>query len=85
MIGKQLEVVEEEKDVEVVVHNSMKPTKQCHLAARTAMEVLNQISKCFHFRDRHIFIKLYKPYVKPHIEFASPSGSLLLKSDIQAL
>ena len=34
------------------------------------MAVLNQLKRNFHFRDRHIFRKLY---VRPHVEFASPA------------
>ena len=32
--------------------------------------VLGQIGRAFHFRDKHVFVKLYKTYVRPHLEFA---------------
>ena len=34
-----------------------------------AQVVLGQIGRAFHFRDRHVFIHLYKQYVRPHLEF----------------
>ena len=45
------------------------PTVQCSKAARTAQLVLGQLSRAFHFRDRHVFVRLYKQYVRPHLEF----------------
>jgi hypothetical protein len=85
MNGTKLTVVEEEKDVGVIVHRSLKPARQCERAAATATGVLMQLAKCFHFRDRHVFLQLYKQYVRPHLEFATPAWSPWLQSDIQLL
>ena len=35
--------------------------------------ILSLISKSFHFRDKVIFINLYKLYVRPHLEFFVPA------------
>ena len=75
MSGRKLKVVEQEKDIGVTVHNSLKPSAHCKKIADTAMAVLNQLTRNFHFRDRHIFKKLYVQYVRPHVEFASPAWS----------
>jgi Reverse transcriptase (RNA-dependent DNA polymerase) len=85
MNGTRLAVVEEEKDVGVVIHRSLKPARQCERAAAIATGVLMQLVKCFHFRDRHIFLRLYTQYVRPHLEFATPAWSPWLLSDIQTL
>ena len=45
MEGKELAVTEEEKDVGVLVHNSMKPARQCKRAAGMASGVLRQLTK----------------------------------------
>ena len=42
MDGKQLEVVDSEKDVEVTIHKSLKPSLQCSNAAAEANLVLGQ-------------------------------------------
>ncbi len=34
-----------------------------------------QLRKNFHYRDRRTFVRLYKQYVRPHLEFASPAWS----------
>ena len=85
MEGRQLEVVEEEKDIGVIVHKSLKPSKQCRRAAGTATAVLRQLARNFHYRDRNIFRKLYIQYVRPHLEFASPAWSPWLKEDKEVL
>jgi ribonuclease P/MRP protein subunit RPP40 len=73
--GQKLETTEEEKDVGVIVTRNLKPSTQCHKAATRATAVLNQLRKNFHYRDRRTFVRLYKQYVRPHLEFASPAWS----------
>lgn len=63
----------------------MKPSAQCKKAARTGQTVLGQLTRAFHYRDRHIFVRLYKQYVRPHLEFASPAWSPWLESDKDCL
>ena len=43
MEGQELQVVEEEKDIGVIVHKTLKPSRQCEAAANTATRVLAQI------------------------------------------
>ena len=85
MRGEVLQEVEEEKDVGVLIHKSMKPARHCRKAANTGMGVLNQIRRNFHFRDRHVFVRLYKQYVRPHLEFATAAWSPWHKQDIDVL
>jgi len=75
MKGHLLVTTEEEKDVGVRMTCNLKPSAQCAAAAKTARTVLAQIGRSFHYRDRHIFVKLYKQYVRPHLEFATPAWS----------
>jgi len=85
MNGVDLTVVEEEKDIGVWVHKSLKPSKHCQKAANMATAVLHQLAKHFHYRDRHVFKKLYVQYVRPHLEFASPAWSPWLETDKKIL
>ena len=75
MSGKLLAKVEEEKDIGVTVHSSLKPSRHCQKIAATSNTVLHQLTKNFHYRDRHVFKKLYVQYMRPHVEFASPAWS----------
>jgi ribonuclease P/MRP protein subunit RPP40 len=67
------------------VTKNLKPASQCKKAARTAQTVLSQISRAFHYRDRHVFVRLYVKYVRPHLEFAVPSWCPWLESDKEVL
>jgi hypothetical protein len=85
MNGVKLTVVEEEKDVGITVHKSLKPAKHCQRVAAAALGVLKQLTRTFHYRDRNIFLKLYTQYVRPHVEFATPAWSPWLVADIQTV
>ncbi len=54
-------------------------------AAKTAQTVLGQISRAFQYRDRHIFICLYKQYVRPHLEFSTQAWSPWSVADRETL
>jgi hypothetical protein len=78
-----LQAVDEERDVGVIIHKSLKPSRQCEKAANTAGAVLRLIQRNFHFRDRKIFVDLYKQYVRPHLEFSVPAWSPWTAHDIE--
>ena len=81
MNGSILSTTSKEKDVGVIIHESLKPSLQCVEAARKANFVLGQISRAFHYRDRKIFINLYKKYVRVHLEFCAPAWSPWTQKD----
>jgi len=81
MDGMKMGTREMERGVGVVVCRSLKPGEQCEAAAGRATSVLHPIRRNFHYRDRHTFVKLYKQYVRPHLEFSVPAWSPWLKGD----
>jgi len=85
MQGQPLSTTTEESDIGVKVTQNLKPSVQCQKSARTAQTVLAQLARAFHFRDRHIFVRLYVQYVRPHLEFSSPAWSPWLEKDIECL
>ena len=70
MGGSILAETVEERDLGVIMAKSLKPSAQCAKAAKTASMVLGQITRAFRYRDKYIFVKLYKQYVRPHLDFA---------------
>jgi hypothetical protein len=70
MNDKVLKAVEVETDVGVLVQNSLKPGKQCQKAANVATGVLKTIWRNFSYRDKKVYMNLYKQYVRPHLEFS---------------
>jgi hypothetical protein len=85
MNGIPLKEIEEETDVGVIVHKSLKPTRQCEKAANTAGAVLRLLQRNFHYRDKRTFLKLYKQYVRPHMEFCGPAWAPWTAADISKL
>lgn len=81
MAGEILQETNEEKDIGVYITQKLKPGAQCAAAARTAQAVLGQISRAFHYRDRHVFGRLYKQYVRPHLEFCTQAWSPWYEED----
>jgi len=85
MGGVMLAKTDEERDIGVMISKTMKPSAQCSKAAGRASSVLNQIKRNFHYRDRHTFLRLYKQYVRPHLEFASQAWSPWTSGDKEVL
>ena len=85
MSGIKLNTTEVERDIGVMVHRSLRPSTQCAEASRRANVVLGQISRAFHFRDKSTFVKLYKQYVRPHLEFSVPAWSPWTQGDKETL
>ena len=56
MNGVPLTVVEQEKDIGVTIHKSLKPSPHCADIARKANIDLGQISRSFHYIERNRFI-----------------------------
>ena len=83
--GTVLESINEEKDIGVMVSNTLKPTSQCVKAAKKANSILGQMSRSFHYRDKYTWIRLYKVYVRPHLEFAVQAWSPWFVKDIDLL
>jgi ribonuclease P/MRP protein subunit RPP40 len=73
--GVVLEEVHEEKDLGVIISESLKPAAQCAKAVKKANSVLGQMSRSFHFRDRNVWIRLYKTFVRPHLELCVQAWS----------
>ena len=80
--GTKLESSECEKDLGVMVHQTLKPSKQC---AKTANMVLGQLTRGVGYRDKKVFIDLYKTYVRPHLEYCVPAWCPWLIGDKELL
>ena len=85
MGGQPLSKTELERDIGVLVNSNLKPSDQCCKAAKTANSVLGQLTRGFHYRDRKTFMKLYKLYVRPHLEFAAAAWNPWTSADKETL
>ena len=85
MGGQQIGESKEEKDLGVWTESSLKPGKQCAVAAKSANFTLGQIQRSFHFRSKKNLVPLYKTFVRPKMEFAVQAWSPWQEGDKKTL
>ena len=85
MGDRKLRTTEEEKDLGVIIQQSVKPSRQCQEAATKANKVLGQIKRTVISIDKNIFLSLYKTLVKPHLEYCVQVWSPYTKKDKEVL
>ena len=75
MYNQELEVVEEERDLGVIITSNLKVSKQCQNAYNKAIKVLGLINRTIKFKNRSILLCLYKSLVRPLLEYCTPAWS----------
>nr|VZI39869.1 unnamed protein product [Spirometra erinaceieuropaei] len=65
----RLPAVSSKKDLGVWIQNNLKPTLQCHKAAKNAMGVLHAIKRAFVTFDQDLFGRVYGTIAWPHLEY----------------
>ena len=81
----ELEAVQEEKDLGVMIHQSLKPSVQVAAAAKKANQVLGQILRAFTYRDKIHFIRLFTSRVRCHLEYCIQAYNPWTVKDIDVL
>ena len=69
MNGRTLNVVQQEKDLGVLLSNNLKVSAQCQQACSKALRILGMINRTIVYRHTDILLKLYKSMVRPHLEY----------------
>ncbi len=82
---QELELVEEQKDLGLLIDNKMKFSKHITQSVSKANRNLGLIARTFTYLDKDMFVQLYKSLVRPHLEYATPVWSPLLKKDRVAI
>jgi ribonuclease P/MRP protein subunit RPP40 len=82
MNRKDLEEISEERDLEVIVQQDLKWSKQCSKSVSTANRILGMIKRSFCYLSKGVVLKLYKSLVRPHLEYCVQAWRPYLKKDI---
>ena len=69
MGNQELESSDFEKDIGVLIQPNLRPSLQCAKAAKMANAVLGQITRAVSYRDKETFLRLFRTYVRPHLEY----------------
>ncbi len=83
MNGVPMKTTECEKDIGVYMHASLKPSVQIAECVKKANRALGMLLKCVTFRDKVHYIRLYKQYVRCHLEGAVQAWNPWLVQDIE--
>jgi hypothetical protein len=67
--GVNLPIIDKERDLGVIVSNSLKAENQCLRASQKAMSVLRRIKRTFPIITQEAFTKIYPAFVRPHLEY----------------
>ena len=81
MKGKQLEYVNEEKDLGVLIDSELKFHKQTAAAVKKANCSLGLIKKSFARLDINTLPLLYKSLVRSHLEYGNAAWGPFFKED----
>ena len=79
---KTISHVDKEQDLGIWCTADLKPTLQCQHAVSKAMKALGLIKSIFNTKS---LVKVYKTYVRPHLEYCVQVWSPFLVGDIDAL
>jgi len=77
--------VEDERDLGVIVDESLKSNRQCAKAAAAANAVLGMIRRTFLCKDKELILQLYKSLVRPRLEYCIQAWRPYFKKDINVL
>ena len=83
--GFILSPTDEEKDLGVIVSKDLKAHKNIQSSISKANKMVGMIKRTFQYLDKDIFLKLYKTYVRPHVEYCQQICYPYLKQDCEAL
>ena len=84
-VTKPLEETCQEKDLGVMVTNTLKPTLHCMKAGNKGMSALKLLQMAFGTINKRNFKPLYKAYVRPHLEYCSQAVGAYMVQDFNAL
>nr|VZI44858.1 unnamed protein product [Spirometra erinaceieuropaei] len=70
LTGKPLQEADAQKDFEVWITTSLKPSLQCSTVTKSTMSILYLVKRAFSSFDEDCFAKVFLTFMRPHLEFA---------------
>jgi ribonucleases P/MRP protein subunit RPP40 len=83
LCGSLLRESTQERDLGIIVDNSMKFSEQCNAAIKKANSTLGLIRRSIKSKSNNIVTKLYKALVRPKLEYCVQVWRPYLKKDIE--
>ncbi len=80
--GEHLRSVSHQRDLGVIVDETLKPHRQCAKAAESANSILRAIKASFMNITPTLFDKLYGTLIRPHLEYSFQAWRPWLRKDM---
>ena len=85
-MGKEcIETTHEERDLGVIITETLDITKQCVRAANKANAMLGMINRAFKYKNKEVVLKLYKSLVRPQLDYYIQAWCPFKQKDIDLL
>ena len=84
-MGKECIETHEERDLGVIITETLDITKQCVRAANKANAMLGMINRAFKYKTKEVVLKLYKSLVRPHLDYCIQAWRPFKQKDIDLL
>ena len=65
----ELKSIVKEKDLGIIIDNTLKFSEQCSTAVKCANRTLGLIKRTIKSRSKDVIVKLYKALVRPKLEY----------------
>ena len=79
------ETTYEERDLGVIITETLDVTKQCVRAANKANTILGMINRAFKYKIKEVVLKLYKSLVRSHLDYCIQAWHPFEQKDIDSL
>ena len=80
-----IETACEERDIGVIITETLDVNKQCIKAAHKANAMLGMVSRAFTYKTKEVVLKLYKSLVRPHLDYCIQAWRPYKQKDIDLL
>jgi len=68
-MNQKLDTISNEKDLGIVISDSLKVSQQCRQVYNRASRMLGLINRTIEYRHPDILLRLCKSLVRPHLEY----------------
>ena len=80
-----LDRITQEKDLRVTYSADITVSEQCGIAASKGNQILGQIRRTIMYKEKQLIVPLYKPIVRPHLEYCIQAWRPYRKMDVSKL
>ena len=80
-----IETTYEERDLVVIITETLDVIKQCVRADNKANAMLDMINRTFKYKTKEVVLKLYKSLVRPHLDYCIQTWCSFIQKDIDLL